>query len=245
MFEDSLFATNRRRSPQQRWAALMSFALQAAFVTVLVALPLFFTEALPLDSARSFVVLPAPPHAPAPPRGPDVARQAPPRQPVTEYEETRLVFHRPAAGPLKPTVDPVGAPLTDFGPTVSGGTKTGLRSGNNTIDDLVSGIPHPVAPPVHTRPVIVSRMDEGLLIRKVAPVYPQTAIMVRQQGTVVLHAIIARDGSIQQLQVISGPPLLIKAATDAVLQWRYKPYKLNGEAVEVDTTITVNFRLGG
>lgn len=245
MFEDALFATNRRRTRQQRWAAVTSFGAQAALVTILVALPLFFTEALPIDSVRSFVVLPIPPHAPAPPRSPDLARQAPPRQPVTELEDGRFVFHRPAPGPLKRFVDPVGAAQLDLGPGVPGGTELATGNGNRTINDLLAGMPHPVAPPPpHTKPVIVSHMDEGLLVRKIAPVYPQLALMARQQGTVNLHAIIAKDGTIQQLQAISGPPLLIKAAMDAVSQWRYKPYKLNGEPVEVDTTITVNFRLG-
>lgn len=91
----------------------------------------------------------------------------------------------------------------------------------------------------------MSHVDEGLLVHKVTPVYPQIAIITKQQGAVVLHAIIGRDGSIQQLQAISGPPLLIKAAMEAVGQWRYKPYMLNGQPVEVDTQITVNFKLGG
>jgi protein TonB len=77
---------------------------------------------------------------------------------------------------------------------------------------------------------------------RVEPVYPHIAIVTGVQGQVKLHAIIARDGSIQSLNVISGPPLLIHAATDAVSQWRYRPYVLNGEAVEVETFITVNFR---
>ena len=88
-------------------------------------------------------------------------------------------------------------------------------------------------------------MDEGLLIRKVTPIYPEIAKLSHQQGTVSLHAIIGRDGTIQQLQAVSGPPLLIKAAIDAVQQWRYRPYMLNGQAVEVDTQITVKFILGG
>jgi protein TonB len=245
MFEDSLFATNRRRTPQQRWAAVASFLLQTAFVTLLVALPLFFTEALPIEYVRSFVELPEPPHAPPPvnPAGPRIR----PQQVLTEYEDGRFVFHRPAPGPMKPVVDPPGGGAEPYsGPTVPGGIYTGPENGNSTVNEILSGIPHPVAgPPVHTKPVIVSRMDEGLLIRKVTPVYPHIATITHTQGTVVLHAIIGRDGSIQQLQAISGHPLLIKAAMDAVSQWRYKPYKLNGEPVEVDTTITVNFKLGG
>jgi periplasmic protein TonB len=79
----------------------------------------------------------------------------------------------------------------------------------------------------------------------VRPTYPRMAIMTRTQGVVLLHAIIGRDGSIKQLQVVSGHPLLIQAALDAVQQWKYRPYLLNGEPVEVETQVTVNFTLNG
>jgi len=85
-------------------------------------------------------------------------------------------------------------------------------------------------------------MDEGLLINRVIPVYPAMAAHAGVQGEVKLHAIIARDGTIQSLSVISGHPLLTMAAMEAVQQWKYRPYVLNGEAVEVDTYITVNFK---
>ena len=249
MFEDSLFATNRRRTPQQRWAALASFLLQAAFVTFIVALPLFFTEALPIDAVRDLVMLPSPPHAALPPRAAESIRHVQPRQPATELEEGRFVFHRPAPGPLHRVIDDrdTETQQTCPGVCVPGGTENG--GGENPLlkNILGSGTKTWTPPPVDpsTKSVRISFMDEGLLIHKVKPTYPPLAIATRQQGTVYLHAIIAKDGTIQQLQVISGPPFLIKAATDAVLQWRYKPYKLNGEPVEVDTTITVNFKLGG
>src|SRR5439155_9331286 len=78
---------------------------------------------------------------------------------------------------------------------------------------------------------VVSQLTEAQLLNKVEPVYPRIAVLSGVQGQVLLHAIIARNGSIQSLNVISGPPLLIRAATDAVRQWRYRPYVLNGEAV--------------
>src|SRR5664279_1528756 len=87
--------------------------------------------------------------------------------------------------------------------------------------------------------------SQGLLISKVQPTYPPLARLARIQGTVVLHALIGKDGSIQDLSVVSGHPMLIQAAMDAVKQWRYKPYLLNGEPVLVETTINVNFELSG
>jgi len=88
-------------------------------------------------------------------------------------------------------------------------------------------------------------MMEGSLIYRVQPSYPALAKATRIQGQVVLHAVISRSGTIESLQVISGHPLLVKAAIDAVRQWRYRPYILNGDPVDVDTEVTVNFVLSG
>jgi protein TonB len=82
-----------------------------------------------------------------------------------------------------------------------------------------------------------------MLLRRVQPVYPGIAKLARVQGTVVLQAMIARDGTIQSLRAVIGSPLLIQAALDAVRQWRYRPYVLNGAPIEVETQITVNFNL--
>ena len=77
------------------------------------------------------------------------------------------------------------------------------------------------------------------------PAYPPIAAQAQVQGTVVLQAVIAKDGTVQDLRVVSGHPLLVAAAMDAVKQWRYKPYLLNDQPVEVDTQINVNFTLAG
>jgi protein TonB len=100
--------------------------------------------------------------------------------------------------------------------------------------------PRPVAPPLR-----VSHISEGNLIRKVLPVYPQLARSARIQGAVVLQAVISKEGVIENLRVVTGHPMLVPAAIDAVRQWRYRPYVLNNEPVEVETQITVNFGLGG
>jgi protein TonB len=103
--------------------------------------------------------------------------------------------------------------------------------------------PPPPTPSAH--PPRVSRMMEGNLIYRVQPQYPPLARQARVQGTVVLRAMISREGKIEHLQVVSGPALLLKSAMDAVLQWRYRPYYLNNEPVEVETQVTVNFTLSG
>jgi protein TonB len=88
-------------------------------------------------------------------------------------------------------------------------------------------------------------MSEGDLVRKIVPTYPPLARSARIQGTVVLHAMISKQGTIENLRLLSGHPLLAPAAIDAVRQWRYRPYILNNEPVEVETQITVNFSLAG
>jgi periplasmic protein TonB len=103
-------------------------------------------------------------------------------------------------------------------------------------------------PPANNRtgPRAVRRsgdVEEALLLHRVIPIYPPLAVQMHLSGTVRLHAIIATDGTVRELAVETGHPLLVKAALDAVRQWRYRPTRLGGEAVEVETTITVIFEL--
>src|SRR5581483_1473451 len=107
----------------------------------------------------------------------------------------------------------------------------------------------PTPPPVvaiakSSKPLTISHLDEGQIIWRVLPTYPPLARTARIQGSVILHALISRAGTIEQLQVLSGHPMLARAAIDAVRQWRFRPYMLNGEPIEVETQITVNFFLG-
>jgi protein TonB len=88
-------------------------------------------------------------------------------------------------------------------------------------------------------------VSEGLLLAPIRPVYPAIARAARVEGTVVVEAVISRVGRIESLRVVSGPEMLRRAALDAIQEARYRPYRLNGEAVDVETTITVNFRMGG
>src|SRR6266436_5956383 len=106
-------------------------------------------------------------------------------------------------------------------------------------------------PPPPPKAVAPSRIKQGgqvtaaSIITQTRPLYPALARQARIQGNVVLHAIIDKEGKVAQLEVISGHPLLVQSALDAVKQWRYKPTQLNGDPVEVDTTITVTFTMGG
>jgi protein TonB len=112
------------------------------------------------------------------------------------------------------------------------------------------GMVSAMAPPP-PKPTAPQRVKQGgnvtaaSILTQTRPLYPPLARQARIQGSVVLHAIIDKDGKVAQLEVISGHPLLVQSALDAVKQWRYKPTLLNGDPVEVDTTITVTFTMGG
>jgi protein TonB len=123
---------------------------------------------------------------------------------------------------------------------VPGGAAGGVIGG------IISSTPVAVPKVATPQRVRVSQgVTQGLVLHKVQPNYPPLARQARIQGSVVLQAEISKNGDIQNLRLISGHPMLGPAAIDAVKQWKYKPYILNGEPVEVETTITVNFTLAG
>jgi len=249
VFEDSLFATNQHRSGQRGLAAVMSFGVQAVFLGLLVLIPLLYTDALPLTSLQSYVTeIQAPPGPPRPAPPPDHTRR-PPQPHQSNFADGRVV----APTVIPPVVadlheDPRDIPAAPDGRYFEGGTGVGNGARNQIFNDLVASNMRRVAPPpanIQTKPMRVSvGVTEGMLVHRVTPVYPTLARNAHIQGAVQLHAIIGRDGTIQNLQAISGPPLLIPAALDAVQRWRYRPYLLNNEPVEVETQITVNFTLG-
>jgi protein TonB len=130
-------------------------------------------------------------------------------------------------------------PPVNFG---SGGAD-GL-GGASANDSVLDGHAQPAVKVVSSRPYAISSgIAAGMLIRQTAPIYPTIAKEARVSGTVVLHATIAKNGTIKDLQVVSGSPMLQQAALDAVRTWRYKPYKLSNEPVEVETAINVVFSL--
>jgi TonB family protein len=123
---------------------------------------------------------------------------------------------------------------------MSGGVvgMSGMTGGRGSVGSRPGGAPDPVLGPVR----ISAGVMAGLTLAQVAPVYPPIAKAAHVQGVVILHALISKTGYIENLQVISGPPMLQGAAMDAVRKWKYRPYLLNGEPTEVQTTINVNFK---
>lgn len=247
MFRESLIETSSVMRARRRWATLASFFVETAAIGVLVLFPLIYTEALPRLHFTDTV--PPPPGRPAPP-GPKerITRLEPVPNDLREnpLEAPHVI---PTGVDMRPDRKRATTDADDQPPCVicvDGGVPLDDRSqGNRTISTLLQ--PPPVHPDIkQPRASVIRRsvMDPGMLIVKVDPKYPPMARQTRTQGPVVLTALIGRDGHIENLHAVSGHPLLIPAALEAVRQWRYRPTMLNGQPVEVETQVTVIFRLG-
>src|SRR5580698_10498506 len=244
MFEDSLIESGGRLKTKRGIWTVFSFVLEAVLVGVLVLIPLLFTEALPKTQLMTFLVAPPPPPPPPPPAAAPVKNV---KQVQTNIINNQL--RTPTKIPEKVQMikeDEAPPPVMSAG--VVGGVPGGIPGGQmgGVIGGIISSTPVAVPKVATPQRVRVSQgVSTGLLVRKVNPTYPPLARQARIQGTVVLHAVISKDGSIEGLTLVSGHPMLAPAAIEAVKQWKYKPYLLNGEPVEVDTEVFVNFTLSG
>jgi protein TonB len=245
MFEDSLIESGGRLTTKRgRWT-FFSFILEAVLVGVLVLIPLLFTEALPKTQLMTFLVAPPPPPPPPPP--PAAAPVKIVKQVQTDIINGQL--RTPTKIPEKvQMIKEEDAPPPVMSAGVVGGVPGGIPGGQmgGVIGGIISSTPVAVPKVATPQRVRVSQgVTQGLLIRKISPNYPPLARQARIQGQVLLRAQISKTGDIENLQLISGHPMLAPAAIEAVKQWKYKPYILNGEPVEVDTEILVNFSLSG
>jgi protein TonB len=244
MFGDSLLETSWAQRTRRGWTTLTSFGLEAVIIGLLLLLPLLKTVGLPSTRAISTPVT----------IGLRGAQPAAAPRPHTDhttivasnFDRGRLMMPRRIPISVPQGADEPSAPASDpyDGPYIPGarpGDTNGLPS---PIAGGSAPLPMPKPAPI-SHPIRVSSILEGNLIRRVQPVYPPLARAARIQGAVVLVAIISKVGTIENLRVASGHPMLVPAAIDAVSQWRYRPYILNDEAVEVETQITVNFTTGG
>jgi len=244
MFEDSLIESGGRLKTKRGATTFVSFLFQCFLIGILVLLPLLFTEALPKQQLMTFLVAPPPPPPPPPPPAAVPIKvvkiqtdiiDGQLRTPTKIPEKVQMIKEEEAPPPVSAMAGVVGG--------VPGGVPGGQMGG--VIGGIISSTPVAV-PKVAVQRVRVSQgVTQGLLIRKIQPAYPPLARQARIQGSVLLQAEISKDGSIQNLRLISGHPRLAPAAIEAVKQWKYKPYILNGEPVEVETQITVNFTLAG
>jgi protein TonB len=237
MFEQTF--VNTQVQTKKPWTVAASLTLQIGLVGVAILMPLLHPGVIHPDfNLQPTLYLTKLAQPPAPP---EVRAVAAIRRP------------RPMGVFIAPTTVPRIIDMTpDPTPDVAGGIAPSVPIGLPSLLPETVPLP-PVLPPappaVNPKPPLPTsvRVSAGAQLAKLIfapkPAYPALGKAARVQGTVRLQAIIARDGMIQNLRVISGPPLLVQAAIDAVRQWRYQPTLLSGEPVEVETTIDVNFTL--
>ena len=245
MFEDSLLESGGRLKTKRGRTTTVAFLFEVALVGILVLIPLVFTEALPKQQLMTFLVAPPPPPPPPPPAAAPVkvVKQIQTdivngqlRTPTKIPQKVQMIKEEEAPPPVMAASGVVGG--------VPGGVPGGQMGG--VIGGIISSTPMAVPKVATPQRVRVSQgVSQGLLVKRIQPNYPPLARQARIQGQVILQAEISKDGSIQNLRLISGHPMLAPAAIEAVKQWKYKPYLLNGEPVEVETQVQVNFTLSG
>jgi protein TonB len=237
MFEDSLMESGNRKKRKSKWS-FVAFLINFGALFALVIWPLLHPEALPTQMMATLMVAPSPPPA-APP-----AASAPKVQTKSEMLNTELLAPSRIPKAIK-QVNEAAIPPSMMGVQGMEGLSNDTPGGMSTILGAGgTGQPTVVKPRAPTSLNVSRGVMGGYLLEKTLPQYPSIAKAAGIQGIVVLQATISKSGSIQNLTVISGPPMLQQAAMDAVRSWRYRPYLLNGEPVEVETTINVVFNLG-
>jgi periplasmic protein TonB len=237
MFEDSLVESRvAHLSPTRRWTMAGSTAVQAALAALLITLPLMHPERLTFHASTPLVFTPPPPRPPVPETHAEPAASEGPSvgNPLTRTHTITLIH----SGPIF-DAPPVIGPIT--GMWSASDIPDALRSGTGSRGSSVTV----AAPKAPTRLRISEGVSAGMLLTPIRPIYPPIAKAAGISGTVVVEAIISKVGTIESLHVVSGPEMLRRAALDAISVARYQPFRLNGEPTEVQTTITVNFRIGG
>ena len=239
MFEDSLMESqNRLSSPNQRWTTVLSLTLQCSLAAAILALPLLHPEPLPFHVDAPKIMLPL---KPVPP-------------PVPHVEATTAAStsaSAPATGrPITdPTIIRTGIPDTSDAPPATIFIGTGMDNSNAIPNGIgTTGIgPHITVAPANPAPKgllhVSTGVSTGLLLAPIVPIYPRIAVSARVEGIVKVEAIISKFGHIESAHVVSGPEMLRQSALDAIRNAHYTPYRLNGSPTEVETTITVNFKL--
>jgi protein TonB len=237
----NLIESGEKLATRSPWTTVGSLIFQLLLLMAIVVIPLFHADPLLKGETLTMLYLQAPPAAGAK----DTKIQAPPKV-RSAYTPTSIAI--PAPVHVTPEAAPPPVSITGEGVGgVPGGVVGGVPGG--VLSEMLGGprsMPLPAKTPEPTpvkRIRVASGVAEANLIHDVPPQYPPEAGRERIEGPVVLLAVIGTDGSVQDVQVVSGLPILAQAAMEAVKQWRYKPYLLNGAPVEIDSRITINFTL--
>jgi protein TonB len=232
---------NTRAQTRRPWTVAASLALQTSLVTIAFVAPLLHVAALQRpESVPVWLPLQVMKQQPPEPAAKPMPRSAPANRPAFRLAPLQAPVAVPRHIDMVPDAPDIGIVLA--------GLPTGASVFTSLPKATIQPAPAPAvkAPqPSISAPVHISGgVQSAKLVFGPKPSYPAIARTARIQGTVRIQAIIGRDGSIRNLQVVSGPPLLIEVAKEAVQQWRYQPTLLNGEAVEVITEIDINFTIG-
>jgi len=240
MFADSLLQPSFDQRFRRSWSTLSSFGLQALAMGLLLVLPLVKPGGIPLLHRLATPVSLGQPVPDAPLMRAHTGSSTPA---PSNWLNNRLM--QPSRIPT--TTAP---PIEDAPPAAccaigAGGSPDAIPGLPDGIASAGSGTrPVPATPPpAPTHPIRISQMSPGSLIYQLQPVYPPLARTAHVEGQVVLAALISKEGTIENLRVLKGHPMLLNSAVEAVSKWRYRPYILNSEPVEVETQITVNFLL--
>jgi protein TonB len=247
LFEVSLLDSSVAQRRRRTWSTLLSFVLQLFLIGLLLLLPLWFTDVLPKQQLLSLLEAPPPPPPPPPPPAASTPSAAKVVKGTSNIANGRL--RTPSRIPSRvqmikeddapPPVATTGGVVGGVPGGIPGGQLDGVIGGIISSSSSLAAVPRLSQPAPAVQRVRVSQgVTKGLLIYRVEPAYPPLAKQARIQGVVVLTAIIGKDGNVQNLQIVSGHPLLAPAAIEAV-----KQCLLNGQPVEVETTVTVNFRV--
>ncbi|MGA2592026.1 MAG: energy transducer TonB [Bryobacteraceae bacterium] len=236
---------------RKTWTVMLSFIGQMFVLGVAILIPMIYFDALPKSQLTSFLVAPPPPPPPPPPpaAAPKVIKVIP-----RQFDAGRLMAPKVVPKEIAMIKEEELPPPSAGG--VVGGVPGGVPGGTagGVIGGIIGSVPTAAPPPPPPavkveKPVTPQRIRVGgnvqaaKLIRQPRPIYPPLAKQARISGHVILNAVIGKDGTIQNLSMASGHPLLVPAAMEAVKQWVYQPTLLNGEPVEVVTQIDVNFTL--
>jgi periplasmic protein TonB len=236
LFHDSLVVSGAKSRPRNPWAAVGSVTLLSLLLLALVVIPLFQTDTLPKRETLTMLYVPpaaASSNVTSLPVSTSTSRNTPTTMRIPS------AVHRTQEAP-SPSVDTAGGLVGGVPGGVVGGIPGGVL---NEVLRSTGSAPVLATTPAPKRIRVPARIAEANLVYDVAPKYPPEAGRARIEGTVVLLAMIGKDGTVEDVRVEKGLPVLAQAATEAVKQWRYRPYLLNGEPVEVDSQITINFTL--
>ena len=250
-FESSVIEMNRMKSGSKFVEILISLTLNVTVLAAPIFAGLYFTDTLNMKQfATTFLIAPPPP--PPPPAAPAVvAAKAPPTRRVFEHAGKLLA---PAAIP-KEVAEIKEAPLpsdVDGAGGILGGVPGGVAGGSmgGVIGGVIGGVSSKIAAPPAPKDVkskapvrIGGRVRAPRQIQRVEPKYPPLARQTHIQGTVVIEAVLDDSGNVVEMKIVSGHPLLVQSALDAVRQWKYEPTYLNDQPVAVQMYVNVNFTL--